>query len=355
MIRAASHPRSVKQSGFTAVELLVTLFVAAAFIIAGYQLFNVVIKDGGETRAKSTASNTAYNYLRQYSDSATNPCSSLTPLTNQPVTVAGLSSVTVTVTIACAQTDAPSLSKVDVILSYNNPQQTSHYTTYVDRSKGATPTTDVTDGLVAWYKMNGNANTSVGSANGTVNNATLTTNRASAPNTAYAFNAAAQSQYISINSTFGMGPTNATITLWVNNPTATNSGQIIKIGALTTSGIGLGIGSTYYDNGYPGTKIILLFENVRWIATTTDLGTGWHALAVVLDSSGVPSVYKDGALVGTYAGANAILPASGTSLIGGLYPVAYYRWFNGSVDDTRIYNRALTGSEILQVYNAGPQ
>ena len=30
-------------AGFTAVELLITLFVAAAFIIAGYQLFNIVI------------------------------------------------------------------------------------------------------------------------------------------------------------------------------------------------------------------------------------------------------------------------------------------------------------------------
>ena len=63
-----------QQSGFTAVELLITLFVAAAFIVAGYQLFNIVMKDGGETRAESRAGNVAYDYLRRYTDAATNPC-----------------------------------------------------------------------------------------------------------------------------------------------------------------------------------------------------------------------------------------------------------------------------------------
>ena len=37
-------------AGFTAVELLVTLFVAAAFLLAGYQLFNFVIRDGSKNR-----------------------------------------------------------------------------------------------------------------------------------------------------------------------------------------------------------------------------------------------------------------------------------------------------------------
>lgn len=52
--------RKVKQSGFSAVELLVSLFVAAMFLSAGYQLYSIVIKNGGETRAQSTASSIAF-------------------------------------------------------------------------------------------------------------------------------------------------------------------------------------------------------------------------------------------------------------------------------------------------------
>ncbi len=120
--------------GFTAVELLVTLFVAAAFLIAGYQLFNVVMRDGGETRAQAAAANTAYAYLRQYSDSATNPCTPLAPLTDEPITVESLQKVTLTITIECIQSDAPSLSKITAIIKYNTPQKTLTYSTYVDKS-----------------------------------------------------------------------------------------------------------------------------------------------------------------------------------------------------------------------------
>jgi prepilin-type N-terminal cleavage/methylation domain-containing protein len=49
-----------RTSGFTAVELLITLFVAAAFLIAAYQLFNLVVKDGGLNRAPPTSPTTIY-------------------------------------------------------------------------------------------------------------------------------------------------------------------------------------------------------------------------------------------------------------------------------------------------------
>jgi prepilin-type N-terminal cleavage/methylation domain-containing protein len=90
-----------RQSGFTAVELLITLFVAAAFLVAGYQLYNVIIKDSGNTRAQARASNVAYDYMRRYSPSATNPCTAQTPLTDAPISVAGIGSATVTVAISC--------------------------------------------------------------------------------------------------------------------------------------------------------------------------------------------------------------------------------------------------------------
>lgn len=122
-----------KQSGFTAVELLVTLFVAAAFLVAGYQLYNVVIKDGGQTRAQSRASNVAYDYMRRYSASASTPCSSSTPLSGSPITVAGLGATTITVALTCPYVSLTTITKITVTVLYNNPQQSVVYSTYVKR------------------------------------------------------------------------------------------------------------------------------------------------------------------------------------------------------------------------------
>ena len=123
--------------GFSTVELLVTLFVAAAFLVAGYQLYNVIIKDGGLARSQSRAANVAYDYMQRYSSSAANPCAASTPLNNSAVSVAGLSAATVTVEVTCpyatstGTNNATGVSEVTVTVRYNNPQKTVQYATYV--------------------------------------------------------------------------------------------------------------------------------------------------------------------------------------------------------------------------------
>lgn len=114
------------QSGFTIVELLITLFVAGIFLVAGFQLFNLVIKDGGKARADTRASNVAYDYMRRYSLSATNPCTALTPLTSTgtPISVSGLSSVIAYVSITCPYAALTNVSTVSVTILYNDPNQT---------------------------------------------------------------------------------------------------------------------------------------------------------------------------------------------------------------------------------------
>lgn len=124
---------SHNQSGFTAAELLITLFVAAAFLVSGYQLYNVIIKDSGQTRAESRASNVAYDYMRRYSSSATVPCTETTPLNNSTISVAGLSASSVTVAITCPYSSTTSISKVDISVKYNNPQKVVKYATYIKK------------------------------------------------------------------------------------------------------------------------------------------------------------------------------------------------------------------------------
>ena len=337
-----------KQSGFTAVELLITLFVAAAFLIASYQLFNLVIKDGGATRAESRAANIAYDYLRQYAASSTTiPCTASQPLTDAPITVEGLASTTISIDITCLPDTIDSLSKVEAIISYNNPVQTIKYATYTS-STGSSGSGDITDGLVAWWKLNGNANNSIGTPNGTIVNATSTTNQAGQSNSAYSFNGTTSS--ISTGSTFGIGTTNATISLWVNNPSASNHGLFAHIGYV---GFGIGMGNTQTENN--GSKIVMLFNGVRWIPTAATISTGWHHVVMTLDGSGTPMAYLDGVATGApgaYAGAAAAQPTLSVSTIGTLHSNPA-NTFNGTVDDVRIYNRALSLPDILALYSAG--
>lgn len=122
-----------KQNGFTAVELLVTLFVAAAFLASGYQLFILATRDGGETRARSIANNTAYDYLQQYKAKATAVCSTTPSLASTPISVTGLTNVTVAVDISCPYSETPSVSKISVTIKYNTPQKTVVNATYVTK------------------------------------------------------------------------------------------------------------------------------------------------------------------------------------------------------------------------------
>ncbi len=127
-----SH-RTTSESGFSAVELLVTLFVAAAFLIAGYQMYSVVIQDGGQTRAEAKAANVAYDYLRRYSPSAAAPCVASTPKNNETISIDGLSAAKLTVKITCPNSATPAMSKIEATITYNTPQRTVRYATYVAR------------------------------------------------------------------------------------------------------------------------------------------------------------------------------------------------------------------------------
>lgn len=112
------------EAGFSAVELLITLFIAAVFVAGGYQLYSVVIQNGGEARARAKASNIAYENLRKYSPQATSPCSVVTPspAPSMPAN-SGLSNTILSVTFSCPYGTSSAVTKVSVSLRYNTPQQ----------------------------------------------------------------------------------------------------------------------------------------------------------------------------------------------------------------------------------------
>jgi Tfp pilus assembly protein PilE len=123
--------RRALQTGFSAIELMISLFIAVAFVGAGYQLYSVIVKDGGEAKLRAKANDIAYEKLRFYSAQATNPCTSVTPTPTPTIPNANdLPNATITVTISCPYSTDP-VSKVSVTVLYGSPQQGVTHASFV--------------------------------------------------------------------------------------------------------------------------------------------------------------------------------------------------------------------------------
>ena len=130
MITSPSH-----QSGFSAIELLIALFIAVIFLTAGHQLYNAIVQDSGEIRQRARANNVAYNILRKYSDGAPGACGNETVVDDQPVTPTpeGLVNVRHTVTYSCPQTNLPSVTRVQVAVSYGEDSKEVIHAIYANQ------------------------------------------------------------------------------------------------------------------------------------------------------------------------------------------------------------------------------
>jgi len=111
--------------------------------------------------------------------------------------------------------------------------------------------------------------------------------------------------------------------------------------------IGIGQYFSTTDN-----QIVGLFGYIRWILTGAYYQyTGWHHIVMTLDGSGTPSIYVNAVLIGSYPGAMANVPTSGTGFsIGSQWGI---RYANTRCATSHFYNRALSAAEILQNYNNG--
>lgn len=111
-------------SGFSAVELVITLFIAAIFLIAGYQVWGFTQKAGAESDQFAKASNVAYEYLRKYSTSGVGSCVASGPTTTQ-LSVDGLPNANVVVTASCPYGATIPITKVTSTVNYSSNQSKS--------------------------------------------------------------------------------------------------------------------------------------------------------------------------------------------------------------------------------------
>ena len=106
---------------------------------------------------------------------------------------------------------------------------------------------------------------------------------------------------------------------------------------------------TYSGGGYAIALVVNGSYFAGAIAATPIYDGNWHHVVGTQTGSDT-RIYVDGVLSGTAAttaNVTASLFRAGTDV--GLFNTS----FNGSIDDVRRYDRVLTPSEVLQLYNAG--
>ncbi|MBT4935184.1 hypothetical protein HON15_00250 [Candidatus Woesearchaeota archaeon] len=150
--------------------------------------------------------------------------------------------------------------------------------------------------------------------------------------------------------TFGIGTTDFTISTWVNLDSASEGGAFVKIGGTSPNqGFAIGVGGSNYDD--TGNDLILLYEGIRWIDTNNVIGTGWHHVAMTVDSSGYPAAYIDGVFTYSDATGTGTAPQQDITYIGGYTGSgAQNRHADVTIDEVRIWNRSLSTTEIYQQY-----
>ena len=97
-------------------------------------------------------------------------------------------------------------------------------------------------------------------------------------------------------------------------------------------------------NSRPDTEAIIGGSPRTLVAAPTTLATGsWSYLTATYDGSTL-RLFVNGAQVAQQAASGSILTSTGALRIGG--NAIWGEWFNGWIDEVRVYNRALSSAEI---------
>lgn len=152
-------------------------------------------------------------------------------------------------------------------------------------------------------------------------------------------------KYLSRSSAVLTALDNISISCWVNISSTSISGSFFRVG---TSGInygwGIGIGGNEYR--FNGNDLILLCDGIVWNKFGTIGSTGWKHI-VVLRDAGTWKAYINGASFGTTFTTTPNSPDAFT------YIGNDQGSFEEVVDEMAVWTRAITTSEITQLYNSG--
>lgn len=199
-----------------------------------------------------------------------------------------------------------------------------------------------TDGLVSYYALEGGAFDDGVGNQGSVVNATLTSGQI---RDAYAFNG--NGAYVAVNDSNSLDFTgNFTLSAWIKPAKATQGYVVEKQGAYMLQFIS-GTNTTQGGIYIAGT----------WTALATSsaipLNTWSHVVFTYNKSNAI--IYINGVSSGTGSSTSNIDTNNNPLWIGAKNSTDRTRDFNGSIDEVGIWNRALTSTEVTQLYNYGSQ
>lgn len=226
-------------------------------------------------------------------------------------------------------------------------QQPTHYTPESDIAIPIPPVPawdniiahpTLSNNLVRYYKLDGNANDSLGIQNGNISGAIPSQD--GKINTSYQFSG---KNYIYI----GNPVTNTfTVSVWfkIYQFPSSTSRQITTLGGNNSTPSS----TNYYYLTTTNTNILVYGNHKGGINTNTLQINKWYH-AVIINTTSFAKFYLDGVLQGNLAGQTAY--SNGHCGIGSLR--SQDDTINGVVDEYALWNRALTEQEISDLYNSG--
>ncbi|MFY7887251.1 MAG: LamG-like jellyroll fold domain-containing protein, partial [Dolichospermum sp.] len=222
----------------------------------------------------------------------------------------------------------------------------------------------IKQGLMAYYPFNGNAGDSSGNANHpSFNNATLAEDRFGKPNRAYYFNGT--NNYMRIPNSSSLNADSAiSIALWINVKGFYQGqchGNIILIKGLDN--MTNNYSALYSDAVYTNQQNCSINTVNEYFQQFYGVGTAvapnnyiqkdtWYFLTYTVSNT-VAKLYINGVLQSTTNYINKFNFRNNYDLFIGRYTNASTTpyWMNATIDDLRIYNKALTTDDITYLYN----
>lgn len=211
-------------------------------------------------------------------------------------------------------------------------------------------------GLISWWRAESNALDSVGSNDGTlINGAGFDTGEVG-----QAFTFSNNNQCVEIPYTNSFAVSNYTIEAWIN-PTA-QPANLEHQGSIFTQNYGIAQFIVY--GGSTGVYVALGFydnySGYHEIVSTNEIPLNQFShVAASWDGTSL-KVYINGALDGQTSSAYPPRDTQCSIFLGGIYKpggagycYSNSRYFNGLIDETSFYNRALSQEEIAALYAAG--
>ncbi len=197
-------------------------------------------------------------------------------------------------------------------------------------------------GLVAAYGFDEGSGTNAADSSGSGNNGTVanaTWTAAGKYGSALSFNGS--NAWVTVPNSTSLNPTAAvTMEAWVNPPAQTGWRTVMfkeQTGNLTYGMYGNTSASR------PNAQVFVAGSDRNVNGTAQVAANVWTHLAATYDGANI-RLYVNGTLAATVAQSGAITTSTGALHIGG--NAVWSEWFVGLIDEVRIYNRALSATEI---------